>query len=509
MVINSWVICNWNYLALLFLGEGSATQRVSGFYMYLSLTEVLAFNSIFTIPLLLTILYLFIFPWGSLLVKSLQVAVNVRLHQQAVNVDLSKVIQQEDLNIAKLKANPDKQFLEQNLQLEIDRKKEIVVQRKNRTLWYVKKASEATERAKEATAKAEEAESKRNSAKIDEEKKIKQTELEHQRFSISSAEVRATLASHRLPSAYLFMSLITDSVKQDGITLSLRATSEVVAAIFGYKDFESLLGDENFDNEHLSNVAYIYYDYSELAKRLEGVVSEEGVENEDLTSEMLFEHIRMVFEELPYKFVDLDELAQLSVELCENDSFSLLDYEGTASAQSEADTDYGDVYIEGSENAKFINGFTVNINASASGSHRKESDIPGREMSISAQVVSSVMLGEYALGPLELVHVNGDLVDYWEDEAAQDNLDPNFGLAVNKYPNFKDMVNYINKNIKIGGNLPAQREFAEILQSNRTTTRESLARLESWGYISPVHGKITTLIKELPHDAFSNQHQVD
>ncbi len=494
----SWVLCNWNYLALLFLGEGSASLRISGFYKYLSNTEVIAFNSIFTIPLLLTILYLFIFPWISLLVKSLQVAVNNRLHQQAVNVDLSKVIQQEELNKAKLKANPDKQFLEQNLQLEIDRKKELAEQRKKRTLWFKIKASEATERAKEATAKAEEAESKRNSAKIDEEKKKNQAELERQRFSISSAEVRATLASHRFPSAYLFMSLITDSVKQDGITLSLTATSEVVAAIFGYKDFESLLGDENFDNEHFSNVEYLYYDDSELAKRLEGVVSEEETENEDLTSEMLFEHIRMVFEQLPYKFVDLDELTQLSVELCENDSFSLLDYEGTASSQAESDTDYDDVYVEGAENAEFINGFAANINASASGSHRKESDIPGRDMSISVQVTSSVVVGKYALGPLKLLYVHGGLVDYWEDETNQERLDSSFESALNKYQGFSDIVCYINENIKVGEKLPSERKLSEILNSNRSVIRESLARLESFGYIFIEHGKSTTLIKELP-----------
>ncbi|WP_285163104.1 GntR family transcriptional regulator [Shewanella goraebulensis] len=496
--IVSWVICNWNYLALLFLGEGSATERVSGFYMYLSHSEVIAINSIFTVPFLLTILYLFIFPWISLLVKFLQATVNNRLHQQAVNVDLSKVIQQEDLNKAKLKANPDKQFLEQNLQLEIDRKKELSEQRKQRTLRFEIKATEAALRAKEATAKAEEAESKRNSAKIDEEKKKSQAELERQRFSISSAEVRATLASHRFPSAYLFMSLISDSVNQDGITLSLSATSKVVAAIFGYKDFESLIGDDNFNNEHFSNVEYIYYDDSELAKRLEGIVSEEGTENEDLTSEMLFEHIRMIFEELPYKFVDLDELTQLSVELCENDSFSLLDYEGTASSQAESDTDFDEVYVEGAENAEFNHGFTANINASASGSHRKESDITGRDMSILAQVTSSVVLGEYALGPLELIHVNGGLVDYWEDEAHQDSLDPSFEVALKKYQGFNEFVRYISENIKVGGKLPAERKLSEILNSNRSVIRESLARLESFGFIFIEHGKSTILIKELP-----------
>jgi hypothetical protein len=161
--LTSWIICNWHYLALLFFGEGNATQRVSGFYKYWSSSEFFAFNSIFVIPFIFTLSYLFIFPWLSLLVKALQAAVNDKLHQQAVDIDLIKVTQQEELNKAKLKANPDKQFLEQIIQLEINREKEVSKQRKERTIRF-------TEKVIEAKAKANEAISNKNIASIEEEK---------------------------------------------------------------------------------------------------------------------------------------------------------------------------------------------------------------------------------------------------------------------------------------------------------------------------------------------------
>ncbi len=407
--LTSWVICNWHYLALLFFGEGNATQRVSGFYKYWSSSEFFAFNSIFVIPFLFTLSYLFIFPWFSLLVKTLQAVVNDKLHQQAVDIDLIKVIQQEELNKAKLKANPDKQFLEQIIQLEINRKEEISNQRKQKTIRF-------TEKAIEAKAKADEATSKKELANIEKEKKENQATLERQRFSVSSAKTRATLASHRFPSAFLFISLISDSLKQDDITISVSASSEIVAAIFGYDNFKSLLNDEEFDNENLSSVNYLYYDDSELAKKLEEIISDENSNNEDLTSDMLFDHIKMVFDELPYEFVTIDELAQLSLELCENDSYSLLENDGTSGAMAESDTTYDEVYIEGIDSSKFDEKFTAFINASASGSHRKEYDIPGRDMTIKAEVISSALIGKYALGELEIESVHGGLVDNWEDE---------------------------------------------------------------------------------------------
>lgn len=148
--LTSWAICNWHFIGLLFFGEGNATQRISGFYQYWSSSEFFAFNSIFVIPFLFTLSYLFIFPWLSLFVKALQTAVNDKLHQQAVDIDLIKVTQQDELNKAKLKANPDKPFLEQIIQLEINRKEEISKQRRQRTIRFVEQAIETKAKAGEA-----------------------------------------------------------------------------------------------------------------------------------------------------------------------------------------------------------------------------------------------------------------------------------------------------------------------------------------------------------------------
>ncbi|MCK8688402.1 hypothetical protein M1M10_33960, partial [Pseudomonas umsongensis] len=122
--VASWVACNWNHLAILIWGDGKPSERINTLHTYLTDSPLLALNSILVLPALFAFLYVFIFPWLSLLFKSIQKAVNDRLHRQAINIELEKLRQQEDLNKLKLRSNPDKQFLTQMVQLDIDSKTE-------------------------------------------------------------------------------------------------------------------------------------------------------------------------------------------------------------------------------------------------------------------------------------------------------------------------------------------------------------------------------------------------
>lgn len=405
-LIASWVVCNWNHLALLLWGEGNASQRISDFHRYLTESNPFELNAVFSIPLILSVFYLFALPWLSLIVNSLQRKANGKLHQQAVDVDLSKVLQQENLNKIKLRSNPDKQFLEQSVQLDIDRKKEILEQTKQRTV-------RIKERALEATAKAAEAQSKVNILQLEESKRKTQAELEQQRFRISSAENRSTLASHRFPSAYFFMSLIEESTSQDGIKLSLSATSKIVASIFGYKDFDSLIEDEKFNNTTLSKVKYIFYSPDILAKKLDDVVSIEESPDENLTSDLLFDHVRSIFDDLPYKLTTFGDLEEISMEFIENNKYSLLEHESLSGPIAESDTVFEEVNIEEARTSSFENGFNSVIHASASGHHRRESDVAGREISINVEVRSNLQVGKNALGDFTIEKVKAKLADYY------------------------------------------------------------------------------------------------
>ncbi|HGS5723674.1 cell envelope integrity protein TolA [Vibrio diabolicus] len=410
--ICSWIVCNWNYLALLFWGEGKAGERISAFYIYLSQTSFWELNSLFFVPFFIALFYLFAFPWISLLIKSIQKKVNEKLHQQAVDVDLSKVNQQEELNKAKLRANPDKQFLEQLVQQDIDKKAEIFEHIKQRTIRLEAKSKEALSKEKEQAAKTQEAENKAIMSQQDKDKKAKQVELDKARFESNTAKARATLASHRFPSAYFLMMQIEESLKQDGVQLSLKASGKILAILFGYESFEELLADEKFNNESIEQVKYIYYD-DELAKGLEQIVLDEDSENEDLSADLIFDHLQMLFEGEPFEIVTADRLEEYSREYIENNSYDLLNDDGTSGAITESDTifdDIDDIHVESSSFRSGF-GFTTKIMVSASGEHRRESGVPGRTMSISVEMLSNVVVGKHGLGMIEQGDIVGSLDD--------------------------------------------------------------------------------------------------
>lgn len=419
--IGSWIVCNWSHLAILLWGEGTATDRISAFSRYLKETDFLALNTIVVIPLFMTTLFLFAFPWLSLLLKSLQKFANDRLHQQAVLIELSKTKQQETLNRQKLLADPDKKFLEQNVQLDIDRRKEIIEQLKLRSVRFKENAEAAAAASEAATAAAMEAKSRATQAQLEEEKKQQNAIIERQRFTVATAKLKSAQASNRFPSSYSFMLTIEESLNADGVHLSLSGLGEVVAAVFGYKNFHSLMFDENFNNETLSKVIYIYYDPAYLASSLESIVQAEGADGESLGADLLFDHVISVFESLEYKFITEDEVEEVCRDICENNKYDMLQGEELSGPIAESDTIYDEVEIGDLDSIMFDAGLKVVFAGSASGDHRKEHDVPGRDIEFSIEIKNTLLLGTTALSEFEIGEITGGLVDYYEgaDEAEE------------------------------------------------------------------------------------------
>lgn len=413
--ICSWILCNWHYLSLLFWGDGTVPERVSAFYRYLSATPIWGWNYLFFIPFIISLFYLFIFPWVSLFIKYCQHWADEKLHSQAIDIERIEISQKKELNKDKMLANPNKQFLEQLVQHDIDKRNEIITHLKQRTTRLDAKALEAKTKSKEQEERAKEAESKSKILALELEKKNNQAELERERFELNTAKIRAAKASHQFPSAYYLISKIDESLRQDEINISIKSLGNIVAALFGYENIESLLEDDNFHNEIIDKIEYVYYD-DELAKQLEKIVLDEDSDNEDFSADMIFDHLQMLFEEEPFKLITGDSLAEKCLEYIENNSYSLLQHNGVSSAIAEGDTQFdyiNDIYIVGFD---FDNGFSVELSAIASGTHRKEQDIAGRTMTISITMKCELLVGKYGLGSIEEKEVDGTLDDYWDED---------------------------------------------------------------------------------------------
>lgn len=428
--IGSWLVCNWDSLALLVWGEGTATDRIAATSKHYHELKILEFNSLVTIPLLMTALFIFAFPWVSWFLKSILKYANERLHEQAVAIEISKVQRQEALNKQRLLADPEKEFLAENVKIDIERRKEVNEQRKHRTTRLREKAEAAAAATAEAKAIAEaaiaaaaEAKSHANQAELEEEKKKASAELEKQRFSLASAQLKAALASNRFPAAYALMQTVEESLKDDGIYLSLNGLGEIVAMIFGYKSFQTLVDDDTFNNKTLAQVSYIYYDREEFALTLETIVQDEGERNENLDAEILFDHVVSIFENFDFKLLSKDEVEEVCREACENMRYELLDSDELSGPIAESDTIYDEVEIGDLEDITFENGLSVTFSGSASGSHRREYDVSGRDIEFNIEIKSALVVGTTGLGELKKGEVSAELADYdYEPENDADEV---------------------------------------------------------------------------------------
>lgn len=72
-----------------------------------------------------------------------------------------------------------------------------------------------------------------------------------------------------------------------------------------------------------------------------------------------------------------------------------------------------------------------------------------------------------------------------------------FSELQKKYAHLKDLVLYIKSNFQVGAKLPSERELEDIVGYTRSTLRESLIRLECFGFVSIEQGKSMIYIKEL------------
>lgn len=407
--VGSWIFCNWSEVALLFFGDGNASAKIVAFEKYLKETDFFEFNAIFFAPLVLAVLFVFAFPWVSLFIKFLQNIANDRLHKQAISIELGRSKRQELLNKQALISDPTKRFLEKNIEIDIERRKHLVECLDARKKKRVENAAEAEHKANAEKIKLD-------IEKLEKEKKKRSSEIEKKKFHLENSRMNSALAANRFPSAYMFMISIDGSLRSEGLLLSLAGLSEIVARVFGYADFHSLLNDPEFNNVKLREVVYIKYVPLEFAQELSDIMAKEISMGENLDADVLFDHIYSVFEELGYKLIEEGQVTDLCESIVEENKWSLLDSEDLSGLMAESDTVFDEIYFDSVDSINFDKGFKVVFNGVASGSHRREPDVPGRNISFTLEVNNKLIVGSRALGEFRLGVAKGQLDDFYCDE---------------------------------------------------------------------------------------------
>lgn len=390
-----WCICNWDKLALLFFGNETVEARIENLVVSMSIIENIGLIfedfDLLVLPFFITCFYLFVIPNLSLWVQEKQQKVVLSQDTHAIEQAKSRVKKRIELNKLSLRASPKESFLAKEVEMDLERQA-----RRDERRHSIKEYIDNKVRASREDAKKKSNENEREQLEL--ESKKRKDELEKQRFESQLALHKATISSSRFPIIYKLMSDLSSSLLDDNVTLSHNGLAQSLATLFGYHDDKEMIDDPEFNNENLSKVRYLYNKDGFLAEGLSQVVLNEKSENEDLSDESLYDHLQGITESLSIHLFSHDDLATEIVERVSEDSYNMvLNDEAFSSALSTSDTIYDDVYID-FDYAQFSNDdFVVYMSGSASGEHRNDQEIPGRELSFSLKASCKPLIGRFGL----------------------------------------------------------------------------------------------------------------
>lgn len=387
--IASFILWNWNQFLLLFFGNKVIDVRITECVKALTVsldTWEAFFGSltIYAVPLFASLFYVFLMPRISIwLSKKLQ-PLQIGKHGAAVELEIAQAENQRELNKQKLLSDPSKEFLSKLVEQEI-KQKEIETGKLNDEAEKAKADKEAAEANKQKAIKEEEVQ------------RIK-SEHEKKRIEVGIALSNSMWQANAYLSSLNFVRLLSANLADDGIALTHKSLTEIIAAVFGYKNYDAMLDDKSFHNEGLKKLKYVFLDSEYLSGRIVEILSEDIVDEDVCNVDHVMDHLILMFDQLPYLLGDEETIAEAIFEQIESDVYSLINEDEVAAAIADTDTLIEEIELYSKSVDVFDKGLEIRINGTGSGTHRKESDVRGQNIDISLTVAVPALWGKYGLG---------------------------------------------------------------------------------------------------------------
>jgi len=125
--IISLVLCNWDRLAVLFWGNGTLESRVKNISSemgFISRPELIYQNyDLLVLPVILSVLYIFALPVLSGRVTGIINPIELQRHRQTIDLHIDKEKKQRSLNKARLRADPNNDFLAKEVEIDLAKEK--------------------------------------------------------------------------------------------------------------------------------------------------------------------------------------------------------------------------------------------------------------------------------------------------------------------------------------------------------------------------------------------------
>lgn len=391
--VAAWAVLNWEHVVLLLWGSGSLEGRIEAFK--LALDQV--WYRKYIIPSAIAFLYLVVIPYVSLLLSKLQADAKGKIHQHRTATEKLLLKHDQELNIERVLADPNKPFIEELARQRVDHEKMLLQKQQAET---EKLQADAEIAKSEATKqKAEEASN---------EVKIKRAVAEKLRFEAASQIQKTIIASNRFPAAYSLMSFLDEALKSDGIFFSFEQLTSVVAILFGYQDFEKLIDDPQFNNETINKLLGLYYDVNKLSKQIYTVLGDDEEKLEKFDMSLLLDYF---FTHPHIKLIDLSLANDMAQTFVENSKYELFNHDKVAAKMAETNTVFEEVTdIELDEFRFDENGYVGVFSITIDGCDRKGESVGGLPLSINATVRAPLILGQKGLGALRFDEIEAEVI---------------------------------------------------------------------------------------------------
>jgi len=394
--IASFIVCNWQHVLVFIFGNAKIEERITSFVKAITpngdgLEWWLSAFWIYLLPFLMSLFYVIVMPWISIGIAKLVKPAAVGKHEAAVDLEIAQAISQQELNKQKLLSDPSKEFLPKLVEQEIKQAELSTEKLKAET-------DKAKDQAEKAKADRETAEANKQKAIKEEEVQRIKSEHEKKRIEVGIALSNSMWQANAYLSSLNFVRLLSESLADDGIALTHKSLTEIIAAVFGYKDYDSMLNDKSFHNEGLKELKFILLDSEYLSDRIVNILSEDIIDEDVCSVDHVMDYLMLMFEDLPYIFGDEETIAEKIFEDIQNDAYDLVNEDEVAGAIASTDTLIDEIELYDKDVEVLDSGLKIRISGSGSGSHRKESDIRGQGINITITVTVPVLWGRYGLG---------------------------------------------------------------------------------------------------------------
>lgn len=289
--MGAWVLFNWKNFLLLFWGAGTLEVRLEAFESLITFCNY----SIWLWPLLVALIYAFVLPYLNIISQKILGHADKIRHHEIIKLDIEKAKQKSALNEEIYKGDPSNLYLGKKLEAELKQKDADV-----------EKSQAESEKAiadkKEAIAQQEKIEAETKQEKLKADDAQRKDEREQQAHALSKSRHHQEVVNNNFPTLYLFLDVLSKSLMEDDLHLSIGLMSEAIATGFGYDDVDSMLTDKAFSLVQLESLACVIYEDANLLSDLKNIITKHG---ESIDEGALFDHLIGTFEQVDiFKFIN-------------------------------------------------------------------------------------------------------------------------------------------------------------------------------------------------------------